>query len=380
MNPITIIGSGFAAYQLVKSLRRSNAEVPIRIITSDKGHDYNKPDLSHVMSKKQIASDLISIEANEFATTYNVELCSGMTVSDIQPQQKQLLANGQLFQYSSLVIATGANPFIPPITGLKEMNPITLNSLQEFANYKNRLTNAQSIMVIGGGLIGVELGMDLALTHKTVTLVESGSRLMGRQLPELVSIKLSQSLMELGVDVRSGQTVAQILKTDSGYQVLMENGDSLEVDDVLVCSGLAPNVALASSAGITTQAGICVDEAMQSSVAGVYALGDCAEHSGQVRAFLQPTVISAAALSKTLLGERTPVIFPSMMVKVKTPCFPIQMGGVTHQTDVSRWNLDVQDDGIVAKAFDSDNVMIGFVTTQSGTAQSFPLFRMIGSQ
>ncbi|OBT13880.1 NADH:flavorubredoxin oxidoreductase [Vibrio sp. UCD-FRSSP16_10] len=380
MNPITIIGSGFAAYQLVKTIRRMNAEVPIRIITADKGHDYNKPDLSHVVSKQQTAEDLITSKADDFVQQHNIELCAEHLVSEINPQLKVVVANGKNYEYSSLVMATGAKPFMPPIEGLKESAPITLNSLQEFEEFRDRLTSAKSILVIGGGLIGVEISMDLALSDKKVTVVEAAPRLMANQLPEFIGLKLDQGMQKLNVDVKLGQGVKQVAKTDTGFMVTLAHGDVVYVDEVLVCTGLIPNTVLASEAGISTNRGICVDDAMQTSCEDIYALGDCAEQNGQVRAYLQPTVISASSLAKTLLGERTSVVLPNMMVKVKTPSYPIQLGGTTTDSVVARWNLDIHADGIVAKAYNDDDTMIGFIATEDKTKQAFPLLRELSTQ
>ncbi|GAD79383.1 NADH:flavorubredoxin reductase NorW [Vibrio ezurae] len=380
MNPITIIGSGFAAYQLVKTLRRSNAQVPIRVITADEGHDYNKPDLSHVVSKQQSPQDLITATAGEFAEQQNIELCVEHWVSRIDVEQKTVVANGQHFAYSSLVLATGASAFIPPIDGLKESQPITLNSLQEFTQHETRLNKAGSVMVIGGGLIGVEISMDLAFANKKVTLAEPSAHLMSNQLPELIALKLDQSMRLMNVDLKLGQVVKQVAKSDGQFVVSLDNGDVVKVDEVIVCTGLIPNIILAKDAGLSTERGICVDEAMQTSCEGIYALGDCAEQNGQVRAYLQPTVISASSLAKTLLGERTSVVLPNMMVKVKTPSYPIQIGGTTLESAVSRWNLDVHAEGIVAKAFNEEDVMIGFVATKEKTKQAFPLLRELSTQ
>ncbi|GEA58896.1 NADH:flavorubredoxin reductase NorW [Vibrio comitans] len=379
MNPVTIIGSGFAAYQLVKTLRRMDQQVPIRVITADKGHDYNKPDLSHVVSRQQTSEQLISTVAETFTREQNIELFAEHWVEEIDSEQKAVFANGQRFDYSNLVLATGATPFVPPIEGLRESDPITLNSLQEFDMFSERLTKANSILVIGGGLIGVEISMDLALANKQITLIEAGERLMANQLPELIALKLEQSMRKLNVDARSSTAVTKVSQSENGYNLVLGNGELLTVDEVLVCAGLVPNVALAKQTGLATNRGICVDESMQTSESNIYALGDCAELDGQVRAYLQPTVVSASALAKTLLGEPTSVVLPKMMVKVKTPKYPIQIAGITSDNQVNRWNLDIQADGIVAKAYNEQEVMVGFVATQDKTKQAFPLLRELSA-
>ena len=98
---------------------------------------------------------------------------------------------------------------------------------------------------------------------------------------------------------------------------------------------------------------------------------------GQVRAFLQPAVLAASALAKTLLGQPTAMQQPNMMVKVKTPAYPIQLGGITGGTEVVRWQLDISEAGIVAKSFARDDSLIGFVVTKAEVSQAFSLLRQL---
>ncbi|MDO6775964.1 NADH:flavorubredoxin reductase NorW [Shewanella sp. 3_MG-2023] len=375
--PITIIGSGFAAYQLVKTLRRMDSNVAITVITADKGHDYNKPDLSHVFSKKQSVADVITIHADDFKQQFNVELFAEHHVTNIDTNKQIITANNQSFEYQKLVFATGATPFVPPITGMHDGLALTLNSLNDFEQNQQHIQNAKSVLVIGGGLIGVEVALDLANAGKKVTLVEPNSQLMQIQLPEYVAQKLTQALELKTIKVYTATGVSTIAQTDYGVVATLTSGEQIEIEQILVCAGLKPNINLAQRANLEVNRGICVNEFMQTSNANIYALGDCAEFEGQVKAYLQPTLISAAALGKTLLGEATKVTLLNMMVKVKTPNYPIQIGGKTDSSSVSRWNLDVQSQGIVAKGYDSADNMVGFVVTRDCTQQAFSLLRQL---
>ncbi|WP_144209311.1 NADH:flavorubredoxin reductase NorW [Shewanella donghaensis] len=377
IKPITIIGSGFAAYQLVKTIRRMDLTVSITVITADKGHDYNKPDLSHVFSKKQSIADVITIQADDFKQQFNVELFAEYRVTNIDTDNRIITANNQSFEYEKLVFATGASPFVPPITGMPDGVALTLNSLNDFEKNQQHINNAKSVLVIGGGLIGVEVALDLANADKKVTLVEPNAQLMQIQLPEYVAHKLTQALEQQEIEVYTATGVSSMTQSDDGLIVTLTNGRKIEAQQILVCAGLKPNIALAAAANLLVSRGICVNEFMQTSDANIYALGDCAEFEGQVKAYLQPTLISASALAKTLLGEVTSVKLPNMMVKVKTPNYPIQIGGKTDSSSVSRWNLDIQSQGIVAKGYDIDDNMVGFVVTQDCTQQAFSLLRQL---
>ncbi|MBP6519973.1 FAD-dependent oxidoreductase, partial [Shewanella sp.] len=107
--PIVIIGSGFAAYQLVKTLRRLNREQPITVITADSGDEYHKPDLSHVFSLKKMASDLIKLTATEFAHEQQIDVINHCEVIKIDKVRQVVCCHqGREIAYKKLVLATGA--------------------------------------------------------------------------------------------------------------------------------------------------------------------------------------------------------------------------------------------------------------------------------
>ncbi|USD63379.1 NADH:flavorubredoxin reductase NorW [Vibrio sp. SCSIO 43140] len=372
---IVIIGSGFAAYQLIKSVRRLDQDKTIAVITQDEGHEYNKPDLSHVFSKRQTASDLVVKTASEFASEFNVTLFAQSKVEDIEVYDRVVKTAVEKIQYHKLVLATGASPFIPPFTGNAETDVITHNSLYEYQQRQTRWNDAQSVLVIGGGLIGVELAMDLADSGKEVTLVEPANRLMTAQLPEFLEAKLRNAMEAKSINIYTGLCMDEVSHRSTEKLVKLSNGETLKVDEVTVCAGLRPNVQLATKAQLSVNRGIIVDEYLATSQPDIYALGDCAEIYGMVRAYLQPIVVSATALAKTLTSSPTKVLLPNMLTKVKTPAYPIQLSGVLTGEDVTRWSYDVSRSGIVAKSYNADDKLIGFVATEQRIQESFPLLR-----
>lgn len=374
-DPIVIIGSGFAAYQLVKSIRRQDETTEISIITSDEGHDYNKPDLSHVFSKRQDKADLITLSATQFAEQYNINLFPLTRVHKINREEKCIVIESQKIAYSKLVLATGANPFIPPMSGSGVDNILTLNSLSEFNQCKDSITTANNILVIGGGLIGVEVALDLANAGKKVAIVEPSEHLMSNQLPKYIALELQQKLALKQVCIYTNTTVKQIENGNNERLITLGDQQQFSVDEVLICAGLKPNVQLAQQANIKVNRGICTNSQMQTSDDDIFALGDCAELNGVVRSYLQPILLGAIALSKTLLGQPTEVSLSNMMVKVKTPNYPIQIGGITAGENIARWQFDVERQGIVAKSYDQSQNLIGFVVTQDKVPQAFPLLR-----
>lgn len=373
---IVIIGSGFAAYQLVKAIRRSDNESSITVITADNGDDYNKPDLSHVFTKAQTAADLINQHADDFANQYNIRLLNNTKVSSIDTTTKTVVCESQKITYQKLVLATGAKAFIPPMKGNETDQIITLNSLDEFKASRAGLVESKSVMVIGAGLIGTEIAMDLASSGKQVILTDLADTLLPNLLPEFISSQLYQCLSVNNVSIQLSSQVHTIDSNanDNSLVVTLTNGNQYDVDHVICAVGLTPNTQLAKNAGIASERGVMVDEHLATSVDDVYALGDCAQINGKLLPFLQPILLSANALAKTLTGQISAVRLPAMMVKVKTPMLPLQLSGDTTNSH-AKWQVDVTKDGLTAKAYDQDEKLIGFVVTQDHMKHAFPLLR-----
>lgn len=372
---IVVIGSGFAAQQLVKSLRKLDAGQPIRLITADSGDEYNKPDLSHVVSRDCAATAMTRLSGAAFAEQQRIALLPRCPVLGIDPARRVVKTGQGEFPYGRLVLATGASAARPPIPGAELL--ITLNSQQEYAAAEARIRAASRIMVLGAGLIGCELAMDMASAGKEVTLLDLAESPLSTLLPAALSQPSQQALREQGVSLQFGTGLARIdAQPGDGCRVTLTDGRTSEQDLVIAAIGLRPNLALARGAGLAVERGIRVDDRLQTSDPHIFALGDCVQWQGQLLPFLQPIVLGANALARTLLGTPTPLTLPPMLVKVKTPRYPLQLAGRTLGEDLAwqcRWNRQ----GMVAEARGADGELCGFVVGGDQMSATFPLLRQL---
>ena len=250
-----------------------------------------------------------------------------------------------------------------------------------FAQVEERLERARRIMVLGAGLIGCELAMDMASSERQVTLVDLASSPLSSLLPAMLSQPLHQALLAQGVQLKLGQGIRDIAALDSqrpeaGCRVTLSDGAQSEQDLVIAAIGLKPNVQLAQAAGLSVGRGIQVDAGLRSSDPHIYALGDCAEWQGQLLPFLQPILLGANALARTLLGSPTALTLPPMLVKVKTPLYPLQLAGRTRGEDLAwqcRWNPQ----GLVAEARGENGELCGFVVGGDQMSAAFALLRQL---
>ncbi|EOD55143.1 NADH:flavorubredoxin reductase NorW [Aeromonas molluscorum] len=372
---IVVIGSGFAAQQLVKSLRKLDGEQPIRLITADSGDEYNKPDLSHVVSRGCAAAAMTRLSGSDFAEQQRIALVPHCPVLGIDPARRIVMTGQGEFAYGQLVLATGASAAHPEIPGSEQL--VTLNSQQEYAAAEGLIQQARRIMILGAGLIGCELAMDMASAGKEVTLLDLAGSPLSALLPAALTQPLQQALRSQGVSLQFGTGLARMdAQPGDGWRVTLTDGRVSSQDLVIAAIGLKPNLALARGAGLEVESGILVDDSLQTSDPHIFALGDCVQWRGQLLPFLQPIVLGANALAKTLLGIPTPLTLPPMLVKVKTPRYPLQLAGRTQGEDLAwqcRWNSH----GLVAEARAEDGELCGFVVGGDQMSAAFPLLRQL---
>ncbi|MEJ5074228.1 NADH:flavorubredoxin reductase NorW [Enterobacter ludwigii] len=371
---IVIIGSGFAARQLVKSIRKQDAQVPLTLIAADSMDEYNKPDLSHVISQNLRAKDLTLQTAGEFAEQYNLRLFPHTWVADIDAAARVVKSTDQDWSYDKLVLATGATPVVPPVPGRELM--VTLNSQQEYAAAQTTLHDAKRVLIVGAGLIGSELAMDLNRAGKTVSVVDGSASILASLMPAEVSSRLQHQLTDMGIHLLLKSQLQGLEKTHTGIRACFDREREIEVDAVIAAAGLRPETALARRAGVEINRGVIVNGTLQTSDPAIYALGDCAEINGSVLPFLQPILLSALTLAKNLLDQAANLALPPMLVKVKTPDLPLQLAGATSHPDL-RWMLDTTADGMIAQGFDSEEKLRGFVVSEGKMKQAFALLKQL---
>ncbi|MCU6668478.1 NADH:flavorubredoxin reductase NorW [Enterobacteriaceae bacterium H4N4] len=371
---IVIIGSGFAARQLVKNIRKQDANVPLTLIAADSMDEYSKPDLSHVISQSQRADDLTRQTAGAFAEEYNLRLFPYSWVTDIDAAAHVVKAKDTQWSYDKLVLATGAAAFVPPVDGRELM--LTLNSQTEYRACETTLRDARRVMIVGGGLIGTELAMDFCRAGKAVTLVDHAASILSALMPAEVSSRLQHRLTDMGVHLQLKSQLHSLTQTGNGICAMLDRDRCIEVDAVIAATGLRAETVLAQRAGAEVDRGVKVDSYLQTTQPDIYALGDCAEINGQVLPFLQPIQLSAMYLAKNLLGGSAPLKLPAMLVKVKTPELPLHLAGATQRQDLS-WQIAIEPQGMVAKGADAEGNLRAFVVSEDRMKEAFALLKSL---
>ena len=378
MSPIVIVGSGLAGYTLLKEIRKRDTTTPVTLVTADDGAFYSKPKLSNALTANKTAADLAGASAEKLATDLNATILTHTRVTAIDTATQRInTQNGEL-EYSKLVLALGADPIPHGLSGDGADAVLAVNDLADYAAFRSAIDGKQRIAVLGGGLIGCEFANDLAQAGFAVDVVHLGAWPLERLLPMEAGQRLADSLAALGVSWHFDRTGKSVERTATGYQVTLDNGETIAADVVLSAIGLRPRTQLAQVAGVPVGRGIQTNALLETGVANVYAMGDCAEVEGLNLPYVQPLMVQARALAATLAGEPTLVVYPAMPVMVKTPAHPVavlppKIGAV------GGWQVECNDTGICALHVDDAGRLQGFALTGSETGRRNALAKEIAA-
>ncbi|MDC0403896.1 FAD-dependent oxidoreductase [Porticoccaceae bacterium] len=367
--PIVIIGTGLAGYTLLKELRQAGSRTPVVMLTTDDGGFYSKPMLSAAMGQGKQPGQLITATASEMAEKYSakVKIYTRVTAID-KATQTVSCDDGDSFNFSDLVFATGARCIEPPLQGSGSGRVYAVNNLQDYLRFRTSLAGVRKVLVIGGGLIGCEYANDLTKAGYQVELVEAAPRLLANLLPEQASAALLTAMQAAGINCHFDTVADSIDQHGSGVSAQLTNGTAIEADIVLSAIGVRPDLSLAQAAGVNCARGIVTDRALQTSAANIYALGDCAEVDGQLLFYIAPLNDSAKALAATLSGQPSQVCYGVMPVVIKTPLCPISL--VVPPRDIEgEWVIEGGGENIAARYIDADGTQWGFALTGTATSQ-----------
>lgn len=377
MDPVIIVGTGLAGYNLAKEYRKLNKEQPLTLLTFDDGRNYSKPMLSTGFTKDKTADQLAMADAETMAGQLEAQVRTGVSVSSIDTAAQTLqLDNGESLKYSQLVLAWGAEVFRPPLEGDALDQVYSVNDLMDYGRFRTALEGKKRVAIVGGGLIGCEFANDLTNGGFEVTVMEPMGRPLPTLLPEQASAAVQQGLEAIGVAFRFGPYVTGVNQAANGVVLSLSDGSTAEADIVVSAIGLRPRIQVAQAAGIEVNRGIKVDHFLRTNVANVYALGDCSEVEGNVMLYVLPLMAGARALAKTLAGTDTAVTYGPMPVAIKTPACPVVVAPAPNGVE---GNWEVEADGLNVKALfkDGEGAVRGFALTGESTAEKNALAKLL---
>jgi nitrite reductase (NADH) large subunit len=302
--PLVIVGNGMAAARLCEELSaRALGRYAVAVIGEEPRLAYNRVLLSSVLAGEVRASD-ISLKPASWWSDRGVTLCygSGVTAADIAGRTVTL-ADGKALPFAKLVFATGSRPMSLPIGGCDLPGVHTFRDMGDVASISRAAGPGARVVVIGGGLLGIEAAYGLAKAGAAVTLVHLMDRLMERQLDPRAAALLKRAVEAKGIRVLLEVATARLVGRGCVEGVELKDGRVLPADAVVVAVGIKPNAEIAALAGIAVNRGIVVDDHLATSTSDVFAIGECAEHRGICYGLVEPANEQARALAERLAGR-----------------------------------------------------------------------------
>lgn len=287
-----VVGSSHAALEAISAIRMHDATGTLTVVTRDAHLPYSPTVLPYVVSGKS-APERVFLRDDDFFARNNVSFRRNAGLAALHADTNTAeLADGTRLGYGKLLLATGASPVIPPIPGIDTVDYHVLRTLDDAINLNAAIAGAQNAVVLGAGLVGMHAAENLVKAGAKVTIVEMGATVLGGYFDATASGLIEAAFIEAGATVLTGSRVVGLAKSASGARLTLANGDTLDADLLLVATGVRPDVSYLNGSGITFEQGIVVDDMMRTSVANVWAAGDCV----QAKHFFAPGKVANAIL------------------------------------------------------------------------------------
>ena len=306
---VVILGNNVAGTFSAQNIRFLNNEVEIEIFTQEIYPYYSRVHLPELIPRKIEAEDLIVFD-EEWYKNKDLKLHLNKKAVNIDPKNKTIFfeKDGEPVLYDKLILALGSTPNIPPIKNAREMKDdnkgvFTLRTIDDALKIRDYIENfaVKKAIVIGGGLLGLELASQINDCNLDTTVVEFFPRLLPRQLDEECGTMLKDEIESRGIKVILNATTEEILGDGMVNSIKLKDGRKFDSDIVLIQAGIRPIIDLAKNANIKTDRGIIINEFLETSEKDIYAVGDCVQFKNQIWGIIpacmeQSKIVAASVL------------------------------------------------------------------------------------
>lgn len=276
-----IIGNGVAGTTAAEYARKGDPEGEITVLTEERHPFYSRIRLIDFIAGEAGEGDIVMHRA-EWYEKKRISLLLDRKVENIDAKRKEAAtSSGETFGYDKLLLATGGHSFVPPISGAELEGVFTLRTLDDARAIRDYARGVEEVLLIGGGVLGLETGNALRKTGKRISVVEFFPRLLPRQTDPEGSRILCARMEEMGFSFRLGAKTRELRGDGRVREAVLDDETAIPAEMVIISAGIRANSGIAERAGINCgKAGIIVDDMMRTSEPDVFAAGDAAEHRG----------------------------------------------------------------------------------------------------
>ncbi len=301
---VIIVGNGLAGIISAKTLRELDKKVEIEVFAEEKYHYYPRPSLIEFLAGT-IPFERMFAFPQEWYREQNINIHLGKPVTRIFPDSQEIeVAGGKKEKYESLLLANGSFSFIPPFKGTDKKGIFALRTLDDAFELLEYLKNHQRVVVIGGGLLGLEIARAMKSRGAQVDVVEFFDRLLPRQLDIQGASLLKAQVENMGINVHLGLATEEILGQNDVRGLRFKGEREIEMDMAIVAAGVRSNIRLAKESGLETDRGLVTDDYLQSSNPKIFGAGDVIQHRGRVYGIIPSSFNQARVVAYNILGKK----------------------------------------------------------------------------
>jgi len=370
-----LIAGGWAAgTTAAQHLRKFDLSSEITVVDAESVAYYPRPDLIEYLAGRKSKDQLIVHGASWYGEN-RITLISGRRIMHVHAIEHEVtLDDGTVISYDKLLLANGASPFVPSLPGADQAGVFTLRTLDDADTLLARIVPGATVVVVGGGLLGLEAARALAERGMKASVIEFAGRLLPNQLDERSAEMLVEHLQGLGVTALLGAECQQIVSGEHGAAgVLLKDGRLAQGEFVLFSTGVRPNVTVAREADIATGRGVQVNDSMQTSAPDVYAAGDVVEHRGRVYGIIPPCLEQARVAAQNMVSPGTATYEGSIMSSSLKTCGidVLSMGNINPTQEKHVQVIQAQGQQTYRKVVLENGIIVGVILygTTNGARQ-----------
>jgi NAD(P)H-nitrite reductase large subunit len=363
-----IVGNSAGGIGAAEAIREVDKKNHITILSDEPYLTYSRPLISKYLSREETVDDILFRPA-DFYSQNNIELLLDIKVQHLDlARHNAQLGNGEQITWNKLLLATGGIPIIPRMQGGSKKGVFTFLTINDAVAIDEFIKDGFEAVVIGGGLIGISVTEALVKRGVSVTVVEMKDRILNTILDEVASSMAEETVRQAGVRVVTNQTVAKVIGETRVEGVVLDNGERIRCDLVVVAIGVLPRIELVSGTEIKVNRGIVVDRLMSTSYPGVYACGDVAEAydfvygTNRLTPIWPNAYIGGRVAGYNMAGVRTEYRGGTAMNSLNYFGLDMATAGVVTIPPDRNWEeISQRDEGVYKKIILGEGLVVGMV-------------------